>query len=138
MDDGCQRLLAKIVVTAALRKLADPHALAEERAEACICFLGANGVKALAKCTSSRETSAIITRGFTSPVTSQYAKQTRVGMRDVWRNVVGEVTAQAAEWRASLDDRGHLSGASRRRWGEILTHLLEWVIFSPADYREAR
>ena len=108
----------------------DPHASAGASADAHTC---AND---LAKHASVRKMSAVIRRGPHNPATAKGASQPRGGLRQAWRSVAGETTAQSAERWAMIDSHGPKQEAARRSWGEIPTHLREWLISTPAYLEE--
>ena len=154
-----QRLLATTAMHTALRELADPNALAEERSDASRCLFEFDWTRDLARYASAREMSRRIrcssqhvvpdTLQHASACKALFAKQALIHLSRGpiceagasrptwgWRSVEGGGTAQPAEWRALIDSWVLKGEASRQSRREMLAQSEELAIFNPADLRE--
>ena len=94
MEKDCRQWRATTVVKTALRKLPDPFAPAQERADPYKCLLGGDRARELAGQASARKTSAMMRLGRFFPATAEFAKQLRIRPHEVRRSVEGESKPQ--------------------------------------------
>ena len=121
LEKECRQLLATNVIYEASRMLRGPCTSAQELADASKCSLGISWTKDIARQASARKMSAMIRRGFSNPVASEFTKQLRLHLRDVWRSFAGETAHQSTAWQASIDANGLAQEATTQGREDSLT-----------------